>query len=322
MNLKKITPFALSSALLATSAMGAQEPPIPVGKLTVDTDLIRSGGLPTLEWEVTHPRQLDKLIDISPEDEITAKTKLRVKVSVIGVGLTDQFGKEYKASSSIKFNGGSWVSIFKGVGSAVDPSVVHVEQEIEAGSTIEFAAKYDTWQYNDDSTITILRDGDTPPSNVAGYADQASAEEFIQPYIENGKISLGPLDLIYIAELTHTNTSQSGYDMQDTIVLLRFEEIESDLGSPRGEVEENINGGHSNNGHGNNLDGVDVSNPGNSKEGEDTDTSIDDEIKGNDVGNGGCNKNNHCDHDHDEEEDHERSNGPGYEGGGHGNGNQ
>ena len=32
-----------------------------------------------------------------------------------------------------------------------------------------------------------------------------------------------------------------------------------------------------NNGHGNNLDGVDVSNPGKSKQGEDSDPSVDDE---------------------------------------------
>ena len=35
-----------------------------------------------------------------------------------------------------------------------------------------------------------------------------------------------------------------------------------------------------NNGHGNNVDGVDSSNKGNSKTGEDTDSSVDDEIKG------------------------------------------
>ena len=43
----------------------------------------------------------------------------------------------------------------------------------------------------------------------------------------------------------------------------------------------------SNNGHGNNVDGVDSSNPGNSKQGEDTDPTVDDE-----AGGGSCNKNN------------------------------
>ncbi|HBC89175.1 MAG TPA: hypothetical protein DCZ94_19725 [Lentisphaeria bacterium] len=38
--------------------------------------------------------------------------------------------------------------------------------------------------------------------------------------------------------------------------------------------------GKTNNGHGNNEDGVDVSNPGNSKTGEDTDPTVDDETKG------------------------------------------
>ena len=38
--------------------------------------------------------------------------------------------------------------------------------------------------------------------------------------------------------------------------------------------------GNTNNGHGNNEDGVDSSNPGNSKEGEDSDPTVDDESKG------------------------------------------
>ncbi|MCF6177303.1 MAG: hypothetical protein L3J71_16225 [Victivallaceae bacterium] len=49
--------------------------------------------------------------------------------------------------------------------------------------------------------------------------------------------------------------------------------------------------GHSNNGHGNNVDGVDSSNPGNSKEGEDSDPNVDDEIKGGSVADGSGNQN-------------------------------
>ena len=50
--------------------------------------------------------------------------------------------------------------------------------------------------------------------------------------------------------------------MQDSIVLVRFSDLETQVGTAKGEVAENINGGRSNNGHGNNLDGIDVSNPG------------------------------------------------------------
>ena len=46
------------------------------------------------------------------------------------------------------------------------------------------------------------------------------------------------------------------------------------------EEEETTVAGKSNNGHGNNEDGVDSSNPGNSKSGEDSDPSVDDESKG------------------------------------------
>ena len=37
---------------------------------------------------------------------------------------------------------------------------------------------------------------------------------------------MGPFDLIYCVELTHTDKNSSGYDLQDCIVLLRFTEID------------------------------------------------------------------------------------------------
>ena len=39
---------------------------------------------------------------------------------------------------------------------------------------------------------------------------------------KNGKLALGPLDVIYAAELTHSNSNHYGFDLQDTIILVRF----------------------------------------------------------------------------------------------------
>jgi hypothetical protein len=42
----------------------------------------------------------------------------------------------------------------------------------------------------------------------------------------DGTMSLGPRDLIYICELTNTNTSASGFDMQDLVMLVTCTEAD------------------------------------------------------------------------------------------------
>ena len=111
-------------------------------------------------------------------------------------------------------------------------------------------------------------------------------------------------------ELTHTDRNHGGFDLQDLALLVTFyDEIETDEGvfdcegnliSPpsdppadptpdpdpdsggdSGSDSGNIGNGNGNNGHGNNVDGVDMSNPGNSPHhADDTDPDVDDE-KGN-----------------------------------------
>ncbi len=324
MNTPKLTLF--TSLVLVTALTAGQEPAIPVGKLIVDHDLVLSGSIPKLEWQITHPKSLEDILEIdSTTDEIETKTELIVKVSIIGVGITDG-RNEYAASSSIKFGNSPWQSIFSGYGSQVDPSVIHIEEKVPKGTKIQFAAYFDSWNYNSDDTIKILKDGDTPPSYASGYADQSSAEEYIQPYMKDGKITLGPMDILYTAELTHKSTGHSGFDMQDTIVLVRFEEVATEFGSAKGEVEENLNGGESVNDHqevaqnsgnngqqGNNGWGNgDQNAPSNSLENNNAENAQGN--TGSTTHNGGCNKNNKKSYG---KRSSDRSKGCGYSGGGH-----
>jgi hypothetical protein len=41
----------------------------------------------------------------------------------------------------------------------------------------------------------------------------------------NGTMNLGPRDLIYICELTNTNTNASGFDMQDLVMVVTCNEV-------------------------------------------------------------------------------------------------
>ena len=50
-----------------------------------------------------------------------------------------------------------------------------------------------------------------------------SLESFIKPYLDaNGKVKIGPMDVIVFMELTHTNVNDPGYDLQDMVLLVTF----------------------------------------------------------------------------------------------------
>ncbi|MBK1830366.1 hypothetical protein JIN77_06495 [Verrucomicrobiaceae bacterium R5-34] len=219
------------SLAMSAPVFSDQAPAIPTGSLDVSELMVRQGVAPTFSWNIEYPAQVTDVVDINEDDEIIPKTKLRVRVSMIGVGLTDQYGTQYPAKVYMKLGNKSWDNIFSGTSSQVKPDVDLIDTVVKAGTTFEFAAKlnwtgYD-YYYNDSSNITVLKNGDTPPSVAAGYSDQTSVAEYLRPYIQDGKIALGPMDVIYVSELTHSQyqKNESGYDMQDVITLVRFEKV-------------------------------------------------------------------------------------------------
>lgn len=82
-----------------------------------------------------------------------------------------------------------------------------------------------TQNSSDNPLVWVLRDGDTPPG-LPGFEDQASAEEFMAPYLddETGDMKLAENQAIYLFELGTTSTSSSGFDLQDAVVLVTLGE--------------------------------------------------------------------------------------------------
>lgn len=229
--MKTIT-LTIAGALLAASQAFCQstDPAIPVGTLNVNQSMVRQGVAPNLNWVIEYPNEIDDIIEVDePDEEIVTKKKLRVQVYVIGVGITDQYGREYSATSYLHYSSYGWKHIFSGKGSQVDPTRIYDDRILNAGETIRFAAKFDAgslgYLYNDSRNVKVLKNGDLPPGNAAGYTHQASAAEYLRPYIKNGLLALGPLDIIYAAELTHTDPNHYGFDLQDTIILVRFTKV-------------------------------------------------------------------------------------------------
>lgn len=82
-----------------------------------------------------------------------------------------------------------------------------------------------TQNSHDNPLVWVMRDGDTTPG-LAGFADQASAEIFMAPYIDEvtGTMKLGKNQAIYLFELGVTSTTSSGFDLQDAVVLVTLGE--------------------------------------------------------------------------------------------------
>jgi hypothetical protein len=227
--MKTITSICVCGILLASFA-GGEDPAVPVGSLNVNQSTVREGVSPQLTWDIEFPASVIEVIEIEePTKEIVTKTRLRVQVCVIGVGITDGSSREYPAKSYLHYSSSGWKHIFTGTGSEVNPAIFCDDRIVEAGEIIRFAAKLNmsgyNYYYNDSQNVKVLMNGDLPPGNAAGYEHQTSASEYLRPYIEDGKLALGPLDIIYAAELTHSDPSHYGYDLQDTIILVRFTKV-------------------------------------------------------------------------------------------------
>ena len=229
LTMKPLTLLTAASALITLPTFAEEPDPVPTGELSINLTMVRQGVAPKLTWKIQYPTKVTDVVDIPPTDEIIPKTKLRVKVSMVGVGLTDQSGAQYPAKSHIKFGSGGWQHLFTGRGRDVKPNELLVDRIVQPGESIKFAAKVNvsgySYYYNQDSNITVLKNGDTPPNVAAGYNHQTPVASYLRPYIKDGKIAIGPMDVLYVSELTHSNQNHSGYDMQDSIVLVQFEKV-------------------------------------------------------------------------------------------------
>lgn len=257
-----------------------RSPVIPVGTLSAYPTVAQAGTHPTLTWSVTVPEVVSDIITIENGGTIRAQRDVYADIRVLGTSVK-RVWLNYRGEitrwewipteASVSKGGGSLSRIFYGTNSQVVPNAIVHTTRLLQGETLDVAGRYSpssrSWSTRYSSTtgstnIRALRNGDTPPTTTPLY-QQPSLESFLSPILDNqGRIKIGPRDVVYLMELTHTDMSHGGYDLQDMALLVS--------------VYDKIN---NNNGHGNNVDGVDSSNPGESPLLEnDTDPTVDDEI--------------------------------------------
>ncbi len=236
----KAVVLASCGLIAASQTLNAQanSPSIPVGWLNAFPTVVQTGTKPTLTWDISYPSVVKDFVDVIPPSTVTPKVDLDVEVRVLGNGVTvttNNNGFNFvPAEAVLSYKGGSYSRIFYGTNNNVNPNtVVWSKTRIRKNETLRFGGRYyynNSWgtlfttssSYN--YNVRTLVSGDTPPNKVPEFG-APTLESFIRPYLgSNGKVKIGPMDVIVFMELTHTNENDSGYDLQDMVLLVTFKE--------------------------------------------------------------------------------------------------
>lgn len=233
---------AAAAAIFAVGALAAPRaysqtiPAIPVGSLTAYPTVVQSGTYPTLTWSINYPSVVQDFVTITGPATVTPKENLICDIRILGLGVTSQNSNGsityYRTRGQWKYNGStSWANIYDGkqTDSIVQQQgIVKSSIAVSKDKPLNFAGQY---YYNGWATLYTSLSGDnvrtlvsgaTPPSNIPDY-NAPSLESFLKPYLDSsGKVKIGPMDVIVFMELTHTDKTNVGYDLQDLVMLLTF----------------------------------------------------------------------------------------------------
>jgi hypothetical protein len=234
------------STLVSTRAHSQTIPAIPVGSLDAYPTVVQTGTKPSLTWSINHPSIVKDYVTCTPPNTIIPKQNLKYDIRILGAGVTSQnsngsinywytrarvaTGSSPGSSSYSTFwNGRQTDSIVQQQG------LVVTNRSAAANTRIHFGGNYNTdnsssssnWSTfysssNNSTQVRTLVSGDTCPPNVPDY-NAPSLESFLKPYLDStNKVRIGPMDVIVFMELTHTNTADIGYDLQDLVFLVTF----------------------------------------------------------------------------------------------------
>ncbi|MFM7182337.1 MAG: hypothetical protein ACKO2G_12855 [Verrucomicrobiales bacterium] len=93
------------------------------------------------------------------------------------------------------------------------------------GSQNNSTSNWLSYRYGPDLMVARMIHGQTPPS-YAPYLSPNGVGSYLTPYLaSNGTMNLGPRDMIYLCELTNTNPSSQGFDLQDLVMVVTCNEI-------------------------------------------------------------------------------------------------
>jgi hypothetical protein len=125
--------------------------------------------------------------------------------------------------------------VFYGTNNNVNPNTIVYTRLVEVNKPLRFGGRYyynSKWgpYFNSQSgtlNVRTLVNGQTPPTTYPLHT-APTLESFIRPYLDaQGKVKIGPMDVIVFMELTHTDAQRNdqGYDLQDMVLLATFRTV-------------------------------------------------------------------------------------------------
>lgn len=233
-SLSVIPACLIALAALHPAPAGAQtaDPAIPVGSLDATPRKVQPNTYPKLAWNITYPSVVKDIVTVTPPGTLTPKQDLNMTVRVLGASVADS-KKYYSVEAQASYNNGSYARIFYGTQTQVNPNtIVYSKIPASKNKPINFGGRYynSGWStfytsQNSANNVVALVNGDTPPTTYPLY-QQPTLESFLKPYLDSqGRVKIGPMDVIYLIELTHTNRNDTGFDLQDLVLLVTFSKI-------------------------------------------------------------------------------------------------
>lgn len=241
--MKHLTLLLLAAvfATCSASVSRAQQtsPLIPTGTLTAFPTFVQTGTNPMLTWNVTLPQSITDVVTITPPGTLTPKKSMTMNVRVLGASVKRVWLNSWGQVTSwewvpteaqMRVGSGSWSRIFYNTHNNVNPNTIVRTQTVSTNVALNFGGRYyvdGSWStlyttQNSSTNVVALKNGDTPPTTTPLY-QQPTIQSFIIPYLDsNGNMKLGPRDVIYLMELTHTDQNHSGFDLQDLCLLVTF----------------------------------------------------------------------------------------------------
>ena len=235
---------AVSAAVIAVGtlvpsrAYSQTTPSVPVGSLTAYPTVVQTGTKPTLTWSISYPSQVTTVVTVDPDGTVTPLRDLYVDLRVLGASVGDGTSTGWYTVQAYRKveNATSFTQFFSGKQTSVNPSTIYYTQFVHASRPLDIRGRVasnnssnpSSWQsYYETGTNTqnvrALVNGDTPPSYVPAFSNQATIKSVLTGYIDaSGKIKIGPMDVIFLFELWGPDPTQSYFDMQDLVVLATF----------------------------------------------------------------------------------------------------
>jgi len=221
---------ALLSLGITCPSFADPDPYTPVGTLLVNPVAVQTGIKPNLDWDIEYPEIITDLVIINPDSSVVPKKKLRMDVRVVGAAWSN--GQSYFDVDSYVRVSGQWIQLFYGKQYQINASSIRYSKVLNPGTRVDFAGRgnqggnsWSSWMMTTTTNhnVKALTNGSSIPDYAPAY-NQGNIAGFLTQFVDStGRIILGPYDIIYLFDFNPYG--QSGFDLQDLVVVVTFTEV-------------------------------------------------------------------------------------------------